>query len=45
MKTISTFDEELIRDVLAEGLSVLPPAAFEKDILLSEVLDAISSVN
>lgn len=42
MKTITTREHDLILAVRNEGLTALPPGVFEKDLLLTEVLQAIN---
>jgi predicted nucleotidyltransferase component of viral defense system len=45
MKTITTQEHELILASRNEGLTNLPPGIFEKDLLLTEVLQAINTTD
>lgn len=45
MKTITKHEHELILTARAEGLTGLPPSVFEKDLLLTEVLRSIDSID
>ena len=45
MKTITTREHDLILDVRNEGLTSLPPAIFEKDLLITEVLRTVMAVD
>ena len=44
MKTISALEHDLILDARSEGLTSLPPAILEKDILITDVLNTINSL-
>lgn len=45
MKTITAREHDLILDVRNEGLTPLPPAIFEKDLLITEVLRTVVAVD
>lgn len=45
MKTITAHEHDLILAVRNEGLTALPPGVFEKDLLLTEVLQAINATD
>lgn len=42
MKTITKSDQDLILDLRADGAIQLPPGILEKDILLTEAIQAIN---
>jgi hypothetical protein len=45
MKTITAREHDLILDIRNEGLTSLPPGIFEKDLLITELLQTVSSAN
>jgi len=45
MKTITAQEHDLILAVRNEGLTELPPGVLEKDLLLTEVLQAINTAD
>lgn len=45
MKTITKSDQDLILDLRADGAIQLPPGILEKDILLTEAIQAINEVS
>ena len=45
MKTITTQEHERILESRNEGLTSLPPSVIEKDLLLTEVLQAIQTID
>jgi hypothetical protein len=42
MKTITERQRQLINAVVAEGLSVLPAGAFEKDLMVTDALARVA---
>jgi predicted nucleotidyltransferase component of viral defense system len=45
MKTITTQEHDHIIEVRNAGLTSLPPGIFEKDLLITEVLQTIAATN
>jgi len=45
MKTITTQEHDLITTIIGEGLTTLPEAVLEKDLLLTEVLHSIHNTD
>ena len=45
MKTITAPEHNLILDVIGEGLTPLPAAALEKDLLVTEILQRIQPLD
>ena len=45
MKTITDTDRQLINAVVAEGMSRLPAGVLEKDLLVTEILQALAQMN
>ena len=45
MKTITAPEHNLILDVIGEGLTPLPAAALEKDLLVTEILQRIQQLD
>ena len=45
MKTITARDRDLILDVTGEGLTSLPAAVLEKDLLITEILQRMTGMD
>ena len=45
MKTITARDRDLILDVTGEGLTSLPAAVLEKDLLITEILQRMTEMD
>ncbi|NTW52694.1 MAG: nucleotidyl transferase AbiEii/AbiGii toxin family protein [Chlorobiaceae bacterium] len=45
MKTITASERDIILDVTGEGLTALPAAVLEKDLLVTEILDRMRSLD
>lgn len=45
MRTITAHERNLILDVTGEGLTPLPAAALEKDVLITKVLEKLADID